>query len=255
MNYIKEKIKDFYLLDSKVENIFINEYMPEAPGDYVKVFIYAQMYAEYGLDMSNETMAKQLGITEKKVLDAWTYWEKIGAVRKHYIDNSGDVEFTVEFLNLKEFLYGKNRTPVPAAEESKSEDNIFGNENVKKMFSEVEKKFGRGLSSTEISTIMSWLTDYSATPEVVLYGVDYCVQKNKLSIRYIETIIRKWTELGLNTVDQVADYLHQMDERFYQYKRVLNALGFTRNATEAEKRMMDNWFDGMGFSMDRVLDR
>jgi len=33
MNFIKEKIKDFFLLDTKVENIFINEYMPSAPGD------------------------------------------------------------------------------------------------------------------------------------------------------------------------------------------------------------------------------
>lgn len=32
MNFIKEKMKDFYLLDSKVENIFINEYMPAGTG-------------------------------------------------------------------------------------------------------------------------------------------------------------------------------------------------------------------------------
>lgn len=58
MNFIKEKIKDFYLLDASVENIFINEYMPAAPGDYVKVFLYAGMYAEYGLEMSTEKMAE-----------------------------------------------------------------------------------------------------------------------------------------------------------------------------------------------------
>ena len=39
MNYIKEKTKDFYLLDSRFENIFINEYMPAAPGDYLKVYM------------------------------------------------------------------------------------------------------------------------------------------------------------------------------------------------------------------------
>ena len=81
MNFIKEKMKDFYLLDSKVENIFINEYMPAAPGDFVKVFLYASMYAEHGLDMNNETMAKQLGLTEKKTLEAWDYWEKMGAIK------------------------------------------------------------------------------------------------------------------------------------------------------------------------------
>ena len=43
-----------------------------APGDYVKVFIYGWMYAEHGLAMSNETIAKQLGMEEKDVLEAWS---------------------------------------------------------------------------------------------------------------------------------------------------------------------------------------
>ena len=78
MNFVREKIKDFYLLDSRIENIFINEYMPAAPGDYVKVFIYAGMYAEHGLAMNNETIARQLGLEERQVQEAWSYWEKNG---------------------------------------------------------------------------------------------------------------------------------------------------------------------------------
>jgi DnaD/phage-associated family protein len=45
-----------------------------------------------------------------------------------------------------------------------------------------------------------------------------------------------------------------MDEKYYRYKRELKALGFTRNATEAEREMMDNWFDNMGYTMERVLE-
>ena len=124
MNFIKEKIKDFYLLDASVENIFINEYMPAAPGDYVKVFLYAGMYAEYGLEMSTEKMAKQLGLSEKQVLDAWKYWEEIGAVKKRYFDSEGSVDFVVEFINLKEQFYGKNTAPV-RGEEKKQDTNVF----------------------------------------------------------------------------------------------------------------------------------
>jgi DnaD/phage-associated family protein len=35
---------------------------------------------------------------------------------------------------------------------------------------------------------------------------------------------------------------------------VLKAMGFARNATEAEKRIMDNWFDNLQFSIDVVLE-
>lgn len=255
MNFVKEKIKDFYLLDSRMENIFINEYMPGAPGDYVKVFLYASMYAEHGLSMSNETMAKQLGLEEKQILEAWEYWEKMGAVKKHYVNSSGKVDFTVEFVNLKELLYGKNTGPAKGeAEKKKEEDNVFGNNAVKAMFSNIEKTLGRALSSGEISEIMSWLLDYGATPEVVFFGIKYCVEKNKTSLKYIEKVVKEWAADGLTTTDQISERLQELDEKYYRYRRVLKALGFTRNATETEREMMDTWFDQMGYSMERVLE-
>ena len=252
MNFIKEKTKDFYLLDSRIENIFINEYLPAAPGDFVKVFIYGYMYAEFGLDMTDVVMAKQLGISEKKVNDAWDYWEKIGAIRKLYFDDSGGVAFTVEFVNLKELMYGKSSEAISNQEEV--EPNVFGNEAVKKMFDEIEKMMARSLSSTEIAEILSWLVDDGISTEVVLYGVSYCLEKNKTSMKYIASVVKGWDSDGLKTVDAVSEHLQEVDQRFYQYRRVLKALGFNRNATEAEKHMMDNWFDEMGYNMDRVLE-
>ncbi|MEY8297431.1 MAG: DnaD domain protein [Emergencia timonensis] len=254
MNFIKEKMKDFYLLDSKVENIFINEYMPAAPGDFVKVFLYASMYAEHGLDMNNETMAKQLGLTEKKTLEAWDYWEKMGAIKKRYLDSEGNVDFIVEFTNLKELLYGKNTGPAKGETKKEERDNVFGNKAVKIMFNEIEQIFGRGLSSTEISQILEWLGDYNATPEVVLFAIKYCTEKNKTSLKYIEKVVKEWASDGLATVDQVNERLQELDEKYYKYRRVLKALGFTRNATEAEREMMDAWFDQMGYTMERVLE-
>ena len=38
------------------------------------------------------------------------------------------------------------------------------------------------------------------------------------------------------------------------HKRVFQALGFNRNATEAERKIMNTWFEDMGFSMERVLE-
>ena len=254
MNFIKEKIKDFYLLDSRVENIFINEYMPTAPGDFVKVFIYAEMYAEHGLNMSNETIAKQLSLTEKRVLEAWDYWEKLGAIRKHYTDSEGKVEFAVEFINLKEMFYGKSQTVVKGEAEKKDYDVVFGNEAIKTTMNEIEKTLGRALSSTEITDIISWMSDYQITPEVVAFGVKYCVEKGKNSIKYIEKVIKGWADEGFESVDQVQESLQELDQKYYKYRRVLKALGFTRNATEAEKKMMDNWFDKMGYSVERVLE-
>ncbi len=254
MNFIKEKIKDFFLLDTKVENIFINEYMPSAPGDFVKVYLYASMYAEHGLEITEKAIAKQLGLSEEKVREAWEYWEERGVIKKRYFDTQGNVSFIVEFLSLKEQLYGKNTAPVRGEASRPKGDNVFGNPEVKVMFKDIEKALGRTLDSSELGQIMKWLTDYGASPEVVFTAVKYSIDKNKTSMRYIESVVKGWTEEGLQSTDQISEKLQEMDEKYYRYRRVLKALGFTRNATEAEKEMMDNWFERMGYSMDRVLE-
>ena len=254
MNFVREKIKDFYLLDSKVENIFINKYMTAAPGDYVKIFLYASMYAEHGLAMSNETMAKQLGVTEQTVSEAWEYWEKMGVIRKRYLDSYGKVDFTVEFVNLKELLYGKNTQPAKGETKKPVKENVFGNKAVKTMFTKIENLFGRALSSSEINQVLAWLSDYHATTEVILQAVQHAVGKNKKSFKYIESLVKSWTADGFETAEQVEEHLQELDEKYYKYRRVLKALGFTRNATESEEEMMDTWFDQMGFSLERVLE-
>lgn len=254
MNFIKEKTRDFYLLDTKVENIFINEYMPGADGAFVKVYLYALSYAEHGLEMSTEAMARQLSVSEQKIMDAWDYWEKMGVIRKRYLTEGGQRDFAVEFINLKELLYGKHKGPAKGEPEKAKKDNVFGNKAVKAMFTSIEQTLGRGLSSSELTRILSWLSDYGATPEVVCFAVKYSVDRNKTSLNYMETVVSGWARDGLMTTDQVNEKLQEEDERYYRYKRVLRALGFTRNATEAEKNMMDVWFGEMGYTMERVLE-
>ena len=46
MKYTIEENRDIYLGNTRVENLFINEYLPAASGDQVKVYIYGLMYAQ-----------------------------------------------------------------------------------------------------------------------------------------------------------------------------------------------------------------
>ena len=100
MSLKKRKVKDLYLYDTQIENIFINEYLPQAKGDYVRVYIYASMYAGFGMETDSKTIAEQLGITREKVKEAWDYWEKLELIKRTF---SGDdtAEERIEFLNIK----------------------------------------------------------------------------------------------------------------------------------------------------------
>lgn len=252
MGFKKEKTNDYFLLDTNVENIFINEYMASAPGDFVKVYMFAYMYAGLESDITNEEIAKHLSIDFEDVLKAWTYWEKMGAIKK--IRNNPDDKFNydVEFISLKEQLYGEKTSKKPFMADN-SAQSIMADKEIQGMFTEIEKIAGRVISGTEMMEILSLINDFNATPEVIVYGYSYCMHKNKKNIKYITAVINQWASEGLRDVISVEKYLSEKDKKHHLYKRVFQALGFARNATEEEKRIMDTWFETMGFTLDKVL--
>ena len=256
MNFIRPKVSDLNMADLTVENIFINEYMPEADGDFVKVYLLARLYAETDRSISDIEMDKQLGISKDRILEAWNYWEEWGAIKKHYLGGDGRLDFAVEFVNLKEMLYG-GESDEPLLIETDPEIKVrpvFGNEEINSLMEQIEKTFGRTLSPTDLQSIINWIEEYKATPEVILKAADYCVAKNKMSFRYMGSLIEGWVAQGLNTADKIDDYLEEFDQKFSRYKRVMRALGYSKEASEEERRIMDTWFDTLGFNMDKVLE-
>ena len=66
-----------------VENMFLMEYLPSAPEDYLRVYLYARMLAlhpELGGDL--EGFATALRLDAEVVYNAFTYWEQRGLVRR-----------------------------------------------------------------------------------------------------------------------------------------------------------------------------
>ena len=258
MNNRRQTTKEYYLFDTDIENMFINEYMPSAPGEYVKVYLFALMYADLDQPVTDGMLAKELDMKEEDVRSAWDYWEKLRVIRRLPADESG--ERPVEFLSLKEQFYGKgNRS---AGGDEAAEDTVAGSlddeytqNELKKMFDHLEAFTGRPLSGTEIMEIRSWVTELGATPEVVMCAYRYCHSKKKTKVSYIGAVVREWNEKGLRDAGEVDDYLADTDQRRYQYRRIFKALGFIGRApTEEEMRKMDSWFDDLGFTIDKVLE-
>ena len=105
MNYSKSKLNNLFVSDIPIENIFISEFLPDAPGDFVKIYLYGRLQAEHQGVMPEKDMAEELGVTEERIMEAWDYWESWGAIRKKYLDEENKVTFGVEFLNLKEQMF------------------------------------------------------------------------------------------------------------------------------------------------------
>ncbi len=252
MSFKKEKINDLFLLDTSVENIFINEYMASAPGDFVKVYMFARMYAGQDTEISDEEIAKHLGIDHEDVLKAWTYWERLGVIRKIRKDPEDKFRYDIEFISLREQLYGE-KTKKKSFSQADTLPALMSDKEIQNMFSEIEKIVGKVVSGTEMMEITSLMNDFNVPPDLMVYGYSFCAKKKKKNVKYVMAVIRGWIEDGLRDVEAVEKYLSERDKKHHLYRRVFQALGSARNATEEEKRIMDTWFDTMGFSLEKVL--
>ncbi len=259
----KESKKQLYLYDTHVENYFIGEHLPSAPGDAVKVYLYALMYADIKRPLRREELAKALSLSVSTVDDAWTYWEVRGVVRRTFPDPADRTAYEIEFLRLKETFYvrpdSESRAFVDEEDENgepaepAAEPNPLADEAVREMFRTIEEVTGEPVGDPK--TVADWLSRYDTTPEAIAEAFRYAaVSRKNTRPSYVEAIVREWADKGLSTPEAIRDHLEAHDARHALYRRVLRALGLYRNATEEEKRMMDAWFGDWGFGIDKVLE-
>ena len=257
MSFIREKVRDFYLLTTDVENIFINEYMPTAPGDFVKIYLYGLLYSQNDAEMSFEQMSRQLGVSRSRIEDAWLYWEKMGVIER-IPSQSKTEQFDICFKQLRTLMYGgeaeETKKPKPPAKEESAADDCLCDSRLRDLLFAMEQLLGKLLSPKETREIFAWAEELHATEEVILAAAEYCVEKGKKSVNYIAKVVRQWTEDGMETSEDVENHLRDLESRMGNHKKIMQALGLNRGETEAERKMIDSWFDEMHFNMDRVME-
>ena len=66
-----------------IENMFLMDHLPIAPGEFVKVYLYARMLCLHPeISGSTAEMAEALRMDEDTVLNAMAYWEQQGLARR-----------------------------------------------------------------------------------------------------------------------------------------------------------------------------
>ena len=268
-----EKGKDIFLHRTKIENLFISEYLPDAPGDYVKVFLFGLMYAQYEIKPDRKELSKLLGLSVDEIAEAWIYWESRGLVKILREKDSNNEEVShVIFLSKIDELYGKVAEPEPAPApvaqaddmplyvsiDDMDFDEVINDKLVDRRLRELYEKYqvttGRTISRQEISKIEDAIKVYGIEPEIFDFAIDYCADLEKYSIDYIFKVALRWTEEGCRTVEEAKRLLDKHSRRNDCYRQVFKALGFNRLPAPIDREIMDRWFDQMNCSLAEVLD-
>ena len=100
-------------------NNFIDNYMPGANGEFVKVYIYLlRLLSDTSVPFSLEQMADHFFCTERDIIRALKYWEKEKLLTLTYRNNEDIADI---ILNVPPVKSAASDTPVSAAPVTKTE--------------------------------------------------------------------------------------------------------------------------------------
>ena len=223
-------------LSTNVDNSFITDYLTQADGNAVKVYLYGLFLCKNnsdGLDFTK--FCANLCMEETTVKDCFRYWEEFDCV-----SIICEEPFTVKYLPL-------SRTGKPRKFKAGKYDEF--NKSLQSLVTE------RMISTNEYADYFGIMEDYSIKPEAMLMICKYCVDLKGPSIggKYIYAVAKDFATRGITTVDSIeielADYITKSND----IQKVLTALSIKRKADVEDLNYYNKWIKELGFEHDVVI--
>ena len=79
---LEQKETSFIFSTTPLSDIFFTEYISEAPGDYIKVYLYCLFLSKYNKDIKLNDLSKKLSLPLKTIQESLAYWEAISLITK-----------------------------------------------------------------------------------------------------------------------------------------------------------------------------
>lgn len=224
------------LNNTSVENVFIYEYLPQATGNDVKIYLYGLFLCQNAeFDMSLPSFAKELSLTEEEVKDAFLYWEEFGLVTILSAD-----PFTVKYLPFSVGAKPRKIKPEKYAAFSESAQMLLPK---------------RMLSTHEFSEYFSIMETYGIKPEAFLMIIKYCadLKGDDIGYKYIAAVAKDFGARRICTPEQVEEELASYTLRTADLERILKALSLRRKPEIEDSNYFYKWTKELGYEPDNIV--
>ena len=255
-----------YTDSTVISNRFIDEYMADANDAQLKIYLYLLRTVNARLDTSIGDIADKFNYTEKDVKRALTYWEKKrllfldydshkNITGIHLLDSSAianpsvNTAVTYPFVNTAPH----EQPPLPLEKPIYTADQLRdfkADENTARLLFVAEQYLKKPLSPNDMQTIFFIMDKLGFSEDLTDYLIQYCVDRGKRDLRYIEKVAISWAEQGITTQKQAAALAGKYDKTVYE---IMRALGKNNLPTETEVAYIDRWRKFYGFESDVIL--
>ncbi len=270
-----------------VSNTFIDDFMKDANGEYVKVYLYLlRCQNADGYEFSISQLADCLDHTEKDVMRAFTYWEKVGLLRLEYspenelsgiclvdvngsdkteisdspvISNITSLQSSARFSGAASVAANAGApvttTDKIASKPSYSSDDLkaFSEDSqVSDLIFATQTYLGHPLSVSETTTLLFWYDSLHMSVDLIQYLIETCIDGGHSSFHYMDTVARNWAEDGISSVEGAIKASSARSNTVYS---IMKALGITGRAlVETELNFIDKWTNTFSMDLDIICE-
>lgn len=222
-----------------VDNTFINEFMPQAPSDFVKVYLYGLSLCFFPNQDYNscDSAAAFLSMQEDDILAAYEYWQEMGIVQiicKHPLE--------VKYLPLKNRSgSSKIRAKGKYSEFNKQVQDILS---------------GRMIKPIEFNEYYYLIESVNFEPEALIMIIKYCttLKGENVGYAYISAVARSFASDNIKSTTAVEQKLMEQEKSTAEIKQVLDTLGLKRAADIEERNQYLKWTNKFGFSHSVIVE-
>ena len=239
-----------------VANEFIDEYMAQANGEYVKVYLY--LLRHQGEEITVEAIASALDHTESDVKRALTYWQKKGILENPEPAYESPAENGPEYGRTGKGTYDQAETAEKETSESQTPvysagqvQRLSGDEEFSQLLYIAQKYLNKVFTPRDCQVFAYLYDTLKLSTELLEYLVEYCAQNGHFSLRYLEKVALNWHSRGIRTPDEARDFAESFNSDMFS---VMKAFGLgDRRPAAKEQQLMARWFREYGFSRELVL--
>lgn len=247
-----------------VPNYFIDAYMVRANGEYVKIYLYLlRCMSDPSMSFSISDFADKFEHTEKDIIRALKYWEKMHLLRLEFDDNK---ELTgICFLDVAsaptpeipavQVLVEKSAAPaveLPARENYSAAElrRLKEEADIQELLFVAEHYIGHTLNATEMNAIIYWKESLNFSSDLIDYLIESCVSKNHKSIHYMEKVALAWAKEGISSVEEAkAEHTHHNE----LHSAIRRSFGISnRDFVPYELEYITSWQKSYGFQTEII---
>ena len=229
---------------TSIPDVFFTEYLSQANGDYIKVYLYIYFLSKYNKDVKINDLSKKLEMPLKTIQDAIKYWEDDGLlIRK----NQGFIVANLQEIELNK-LY-KPKITISASDMQKVAENKYR----AKAIDTINNEFFQGIMSPSwFGDIDLWFKKYGFDEEVMIALFRYCFNKSALHRSYVATVAEAWYKNKIKTFNDLDLYFQKEEKVKTIENSIKKKLRLSRNLSIYEEAYVEKWNITYGYNMEII---